>query len=610
MAPGSAARVARRTPLGSAARGMHPPPSAGRPCHPGTPGSVGLAARRASALAAAAAAAPALPPSTGGNALALRAPRASAVGLPPARTPTGGLAAPPITFQDFLGAVDLQFLDHMRRGTSISLADLADDPPPASLRDAYSLLTVTAPAVAALEGGVATLRDEVAARKATIVDKEAALARANPPLFAAVQTAAGADLDRVRSSVALLKRVCRARTAVCWKEWRAKQETDRSAALASAVGALRRDAAAADALATRARAASAAARAWAARELSVAWEAGAARAAAAGAARAAADAAAALTDARAANAARRARAAAADAAAEAARARADAAAAARADAATALAAARADAQAGAAAADAAAADEAAATAASRADALTLLRGVLGVTLERVDARAGVLETAFGRAGALRLTLNARAGGGGVRASLAPGAADALPHWAAHLARSLVAGAAAPYAPAPSRGAAAGAAWAAAAGRVRAAASVVDAAVDAAATLPTVARCEPDAGGRGVLLTLVSPRAGALLDVVVPLGAALDGGPRAASAAARATRPRATARARAAPVGTGKALADAVAAVVDAAVAATAGGGAALAAAAVAADAALRAAPPAAEGRVLGESNGVRREVQA
>ena len=132
MAPGSAARVARRTPLGSAARGLHPPPSAGRPRHPGTPGSVGLAARRASALAAAAAAAPALPPSTGGNALALRAPRASAVGLPApsARTPTGGLAAPPITFQDFLGAVDLQFLDHMRRGTSISLADLADDPPP------------------------------------------------------------------------------------------------------------------------------------------------------------------------------------------------------------------------------------------------------------------------------------------------------------------------------------------------------------------------------------------------------------------------------------------------------------------------------------------------
>jgi hypothetical protein len=40
----------------------------------------------------------------------------------------------PLTFQDFLKEVDLQFLDHMRRGTSINLADLARDPPPANIQ--------------------------------------------------------------------------------------------------------------------------------------------------------------------------------------------------------------------------------------------------------------------------------------------------------------------------------------------------------------------------------------------------------------------------------------------------------------------------------------------
>ncbi len=41
--------------------------------------------------------------------------------------------------QDFLKEVDLQFLDHMRRGTSINFADLASDPPPASMQVTLTL---------------------------------------------------------------------------------------------------------------------------------------------------------------------------------------------------------------------------------------------------------------------------------------------------------------------------------------------------------------------------------------------------------------------------------------------------------------------------------------
>ena len=71
-------------------------------------------------------------------------------------------------------------------------------------------------------------------------------------------------LEGLRSSVALLKRVCRARTAVAWKEWRAKQEADRAASLAKHLDLLRVDAAFLDASLTQMRGAAAQARAWAA----------------------------------------------------------------------------------------------------------------------------------------------------------------------------------------------------------------------------------------------------------------------------------------------------------------------------------------------------------
>ena len=44
--------------------------------------------------------------------------------------------------QDFLKEVDLQFLDHMRRGTSINFADLASDPPPATMQVCLDLASL------------------------------------------------------------------------------------------------------------------------------------------------------------------------------------------------------------------------------------------------------------------------------------------------------------------------------------------------------------------------------------------------------------------------------------------------------------------------------------
>ena len=561
-------RHARPTPLG--AGGGAPPPSAGRARYTGGGGAPpsrrppslgrtptggllgGVAANTTGALAAA--------PST-----ALAAAHAAAA--------TAAAAPPPITFQDFLREVDLQFLDHMRRGTSISLADLAGPaPPPANLRDAYVLMCVTAPEVAALEAGVGTLRDEVAARKATIVDKEAALARTNPPLFAAVQTATASQLEGLRAEVALLKRVCRARTAVAWKEWRAKQEADRAGSLASHLDLLRADAARLDDALAAMRGVAAATRAWAAAQRSALEDAAAGRQAARARAAAAAAAAAEVDAATSANASRRARAAAAAAALEHATASAASAAERRAAAAAAAEDARAAADAEAAATEAAGRAAVAADVASRADALALLSGLAGWRLDAgLDARAGRVAASFGRAGVVRLTLDARAGGGGVRAHAeaagggSASSASSLPSppWLVELGRGLVCGAGAPFAPRGAGRRAAAPAWAAAAGRAAAAAGVLDAAADAVlgGAAPAISAIVPVRGG--VALTVLDPRGEALFEVRLPLGDAADGGGGGGEAAGLAVR------VRVAPPGKARPLAAAAAAAV---VAATAGAG--------------------------------------
>lgn len=49
----------------------------------------------------------------------------------------------PITFSDFCQVVDLQFLTHIRRGTSISVCDFAPSSVPQDLAKALELLSVT-----------------------------------------------------------------------------------------------------------------------------------------------------------------------------------------------------------------------------------------------------------------------------------------------------------------------------------------------------------------------------------------------------------------------------------------------------------------------------------
>ena len=57
-------------------------------------------------------------------------------------------------------------------------------------QDAYKLACLTAPAVEALEGGLATLRAEVASHKETIAEKESLLAAHNPRIFHTLQVQA------------------------------------------------------------------------------------------------------------------------------------------------------------------------------------------------------------------------------------------------------------------------------------------------------------------------------------------------------------------------------------------------------------------------------------
>jgi hypothetical protein len=50
-----------------------------------------------------------------------------------APAPSAPLA--PISFADFLQLIDMQFLDHIRRGTSINMVDLSAPPPPSTLEE-------------------------------------------------------------------------------------------------------------------------------------------------------------------------------------------------------------------------------------------------------------------------------------------------------------------------------------------------------------------------------------------------------------------------------------------------------------------------------------------
>ena len=51
-----------------------------------------------------------------------------------ARTPIRPAYMDNMTLHDFLREVDIHFLDHMRRGASLNLADLAQDAPPSGLQ--------------------------------------------------------------------------------------------------------------------------------------------------------------------------------------------------------------------------------------------------------------------------------------------------------------------------------------------------------------------------------------------------------------------------------------------------------------------------------------------
>lgn len=71
--------------------------------------------------------------------------------------------------QDFARLAEVQFLDNLRRGASINYADLQPNPVPASLAEAYRLLTIVSPQVRSRAGqagqtGWAQGRDHAAQR--------------------------------------------------------------------------------------------------------------------------------------------------------------------------------------------------------------------------------------------------------------------------------------------------------------------------------------------------------------------------------------------------------------------------------------------------------------
>ena len=155
------------------------------------------------------------------------APRPSAGGAgPAAMETTPGLAstsAGAMTFQQFVQDADIQFLDHLRRGTSMGLLGV-EDPLPTTLQECYQLMSLTLNDINVVEERVQLLKQEIAVRKEQVAAKEERLTTQNPAVFTRMANAGEEEASDLRNDLHQLKRCCRQQTALTWKEWRAESE--------------------------------------------------------------------------------------------------------------------------------------------------------------------------------------------------------------------------------------------------------------------------------------------------------------------------------------------------------------------------------------------------
>jgi len=146
-----------------------------------------------------------------------------------------------VSFEQFVQEAEVQFLDHVRRGTSLG-APLREDEPPQTLQECYQILALTLSEITTVESAIAALQAEVKTRQEVVDQKEASVSKHNPAIFQKLQQARGVgELDDLRNDIHQLKRCCRQQTAQSWKEWRGKLERQMGGALASNVELLRTD---------------------------------------------------------------------------------------------------------------------------------------------------------------------------------------------------------------------------------------------------------------------------------------------------------------------------------------------------------------------------------
>lgn len=147
----------------------------------------------------------------------------------------------PITMQDFLLLVDMQFLDHVRRGPSLHANGqmLLVGAAPSTLGQCLELCHLHGIEASLMEDWILQLQTLIQEKRIIIAQQESTMTSLNPKVFELAQVARGNDLEQLKALLVIVKKICRCHTKLRWKRIRGQLESQLSGALRTSNNAMK-----------------------------------------------------------------------------------------------------------------------------------------------------------------------------------------------------------------------------------------------------------------------------------------------------------------------------------------------------------------------------------